>query len=148
MLYKSSICSLHGSDILNHMTVKSTSIYGVYFDAQSRVLLVKDSNSSMWGFPGGGVEEDEAHDDTLRREFLEETGMEAQGGSAYITSQEDTMKQRHFYTIEMVRGNLSKNGNGIDVESAAYFDVSKLPLSDLAPGVENIVKHCRSLRFD
>ncbi|HSD56358.1 MAG TPA: NUDIX hydrolase, partial [Candidatus Saccharimonadales bacterium] len=87
-----------------------TSIYGVFLNAEGLVLLVKDAHSQVWGFPGGGVEAGETHDEAVRREFLEETGMSIVGEVVYITDQDDASKQRRFYKIAQVSGVLRKGG--------------------------------------
>lgn len=126
--------------------MKHVSVYCVYFDAHNEVLLVKDANSLLWGFPGGGIEPHESHDNALRREFAEETGMIMQGMSLYITTQGSNGKQRHFYKIESVSGHLQIQGNDDDILEAAYFDVKGLPVG-LAPGVEEIVIQQISLSY-
>ena len=49
------------------------SAYGVYL-TNKKVLLVKPKWSNLWEFPGGGKNPNEKIGDTLRREFVEETG--------------------------------------------------------------------------
>ncbi len=44
-------------------------------DEQDRLLLLKRSDSSCWGPPGGAVEPGEIVEDAARRETLEETGL-------------------------------------------------------------------------
>lgn len=117
---------------------KRTSVYCVHVDANQMILLVKDAHSLQWGFPGGGLEPGEAHDDALHREFTEETGMVMRGASTYITRQDSETWQRYFYKIEIADGHLQKQGNDDDILEAAYFGIKDLP-SDLAPGVEEIV---------
>lgn len=121
-----------------------TSIYGVHINAQGRVLLVKDSHSHLWGFPGGGVEEGESHADTLRREFLEETELNAAGDFRYITQQHDAVKQRYFYEAPETVGDIQTIGNGSDIECAAYFNMADLPSLKLAPGIKMVIKHLRT----
>jgi ADP-ribose pyrophosphatase YjhB (NUDIX family) len=118
--------------------MKRVSVYCVYFDAHNEVLLVKDANSLLWGFPGGGIEPSESHDNALHREFTEETGMIMQGASLYIATQDSNVRQRYFYKIESIEGRLNKLGNDDDILEAAYFAVRNLP-SDLAAGVEKII---------
>lgn len=59
-----------------HTSVRS---YGVLIE-EGRVALVRSSNPQhvppLWWLPGGGIDFGEAPEDTLVREFKEETGLE------------------------------------------------------------------------
>ena len=88
------------------------------------MLLVKDVHSHLWGLPGGGVEDSETHDDTLWREFLEETGLYVAGESRYITEQTDVHKQRFFYAVDGAADALLKAGNDSDIEMAGTLALS------------------------
>jgi len=60
---------------INKRHVKNRkAVYGIYCKGE-KVLMVKDSVSNKWEFPGGGVEKDEDNLKSLKREFLEETGL-------------------------------------------------------------------------
>jgi TDG/mug DNA glycosylase family protein len=53
-------------------------VRAVVVDPAERVLLVRfefPDGRSLWATPGGGTEPDESHEETLRRELLEETGL-------------------------------------------------------------------------
>lgn len=102
------------------------------------MLLVKDAHSMLWGFPGGGIEPGESHDDALHRECMEETGLTIRGAATYIAQQNSDARQRFFYRIEGVEGNLGKQGNNDDILEAAYFSAKNLP-PDMAAGVEKII---------
>jgi 8-oxo-dGTP diphosphatase len=60
--------------------IRRVGAYGLYRDDQGRVLLARNSSASefpgLWGLPGGGVEQGEHPDDTVVREFREETGLD------------------------------------------------------------------------
>jgi 8-oxo-dGTP diphosphatase len=60
-----------GSDLL-----LLASVMGVIYDAQSRVLLVRQSADSLWSTPGGIIEPDETPATAVVREVREETGLE------------------------------------------------------------------------
>lgn len=49
----------------------------VVLDPAGQILLVRFEfpDRSVWACPGGGVEPDESHEDALRRELREETGL-------------------------------------------------------------------------
>lgn len=47
---------------------------GVLFVAGSRVLLLRRSDTGLWGFPGGHVDEGETQVQAIERECFEEIG--------------------------------------------------------------------------
>lgn len=51
-------------------------VRGIVLDDQNRVLLIQQTYSSGWIFPGGGVEFGETLETALSRELREETGVE------------------------------------------------------------------------
>jgi ADP-ribose pyrophosphatase YjhB (NUDIX family) len=61
------------------MRIRRVGAYGICRDADGRVLLARNSDLSefpgQWTLPGGGVEQGEHPDDTVVREFAEETGL-------------------------------------------------------------------------
>jgi 8-oxo-dGTP pyrophosphatase MutT (NUDIX family) len=59
----------------NIIAKKRKSAYGIFIK-DSKILLVKPSWVDIWEFPGGGKDHNESLFDTLKREFLEETGFE------------------------------------------------------------------------
>ena len=55
----------------------------VLLDQDDRALLVRWRlpGRDVWGTPGGGVDPGETHEDAVRRELLEETGLELPAGA-------------------------------------------------------------------
>ena len=69
------------------------------FDAEDRVLMVRTHKwSNRWGLPGGKVKFGEPSEDALRRELLEETGLEVQD-VAFVMVQ-DCIRSEEFYRDE------------------------------------------------
>ena len=66
---------------LNEWTVPAprSAVRALVVDADDRVLLVRFENpathDTWWATPGGGIEQGESHEDTLRRELAEELGL-------------------------------------------------------------------------
>lgn len=54
----------------------SVSVAGIVFDEDDRVLVIRRDDNGHWEAPGGVLELDESFEDGVRREVLEETGLE------------------------------------------------------------------------
>ncbi len=51
------------------------SVRGIIFDDKNNIAMIYSKKYHFYKFPGGGIEENETHLDTLAREIKEETGM-------------------------------------------------------------------------
>lgn len=51
------------------------SVRGIIFDEKGNIAMIYSKKLHFYKFPGGGIEGDEAHLETLTREIKEETGM-------------------------------------------------------------------------
>jgi mutator protein MutT len=51
------------------------SVYGFILNDKNQILLVFKKNSKMWDFPGGGIDTGESLEQAIRREVLEELGI-------------------------------------------------------------------------
>jgi 8-oxo-dGTP diphosphatase len=122
-----------------HTSVRS---YGILIDHE-RVALVRSSNPRhvppLWWLPGGGIDFGEAPEDTLIREFLEETGLEVDNPTLMgVTSdvrRRDNGDKIHtvriIFTVDLVGGELHHEVHGT-TDHAAWFDLSDLETMNIA----------------
>jgi 8-oxo-dGTP pyrophosphatase MutT (NUDIX family) len=75
----------------------SVSVAGVVVDDQGRALLIQRRDNGHWEPPGGILEHDETIEDGLRREVLEETGLEIEPGP--LTGVYQTIPRRIFALV-------------------------------------------------
>lgn len=52
-----------------------SSVTGLVFDRDRKVLLIRHANGGVWVAPGGAIDPDEAPQDAVVREVWEETGL-------------------------------------------------------------------------
>jgi len=126
------------------MSKQHTSVraYGVLLD-EGRVALVRSSNPRhvppLWWLPGGGIEFGEAPEDTLVREFFEETGLHVRDPKLLgVTSDlrhRDNGDRVHtvriIFSVELAGGELSDEVHGT-TDHAAWFDLSGLDSLNVA----------------
>lgn len=145
------------NDILNNLhlideekIIKRIAVYAIC-QKNGRLLMVEDSKSHNFEFPGGGIEKDEDKITALKRELKEETGLTClqkqlpkpffinKGFFFDLTSKQAWKTQRSFYLIDEVAGTLQENGNGEDVCSAKYIELSNIniPMSKTIKKIVN-----------
>lgn len=61
-----------------------------------QILLIKEQGLNLWEMPGGGVENGESLEDSLKREVLEETGYRVSKVLASITQ-----RKTNYYSIKL-----------------------------------------------
>lgn len=133
-------------------TFKSKHIgcYGIVKN-EGKVLLIKKARGAYKGkldLPGGGIERGETADDTLRREFWEEVGVEIKNSKLktvitnYVvwnldeTHLEDLQHIGIIYDVEFDKNDLERikqEADGHDSLGAKWYDVKELTLDDLSP---------------
>jgi 8-oxo-dGTP diphosphatase len=70
-------------------------VYCLMFNSQKDKVAVIQTNNGKYFLPGGGIEDDETHEECLKREALEEMGMDIEIGQFIGCA------RRYFYsTIE------------------------------------------------
>jgi len=128
---------------------------GAVIVAEGKVLIVKrkyDPLAGQWSLPGGGVELGETLEDSIRREMLEETGLEIEVGPVIevfdrITRDEQGEVRYHFVLVDYlcwpIGGELVA---GSDVADAKFVDPSELPQFNLTRKANEVIE--RALELD
>jgi 8-oxo-dGTP diphosphatase len=126
------------------MSKQHTSVraYGILID-NDRVALVRSSNPRhvppLWWLPGGGIDFGEGPEDTLIREFLEETGL-AVDHPRLLDVTSDVRRRdngdkihtvRIIYSVDLVGGELHHEVHGT-TDHAAWFDLKDLETVNVA----------------
>ncbi len=126
------------------MSKQHTSVraYGVLIE-EGQVALVRSSNPkhtpSLWWLPGGGIDFGEAPEDTLIREFLEETGLEVHRpellGVTSDVRRRDNGDRIHtvriLFTVSLLGGELRHEIHGT-TDHAAWFELTALETMNVA----------------
>lgn len=122
-----------------HTSVRS---YGVLIH-EGEVALVRSSNPKhqppLWWLPGGGIDFGESPEDTLLREFIEETGLEVTNpkliGTTSDLRRRDSGDKLHtvriLFTVELAGGELRHEVHGT-TDHAGWFSLSELGDMNLA----------------
>jgi ADP-ribose pyrophosphatase YjhB (NUDIX family) len=112
---------------------------GLIFDSSGRMLLVRTRKwSDLWGIPGGKIEYGESSEAALRRELLEETGLEL-ADIRFVMLQDcvnspEFYRQAHFlllnYVCRMERDSLVRlNGEAQAHAWVTWDEATALPLN-------------------
>mgnify|MGYP001615666968 CR=1 FL=1 len=125
----------------------------VILDAKRRILLELRSDVPVWALPGGGVEENEAPEQAVVREVLEETGLKvdiAHYVGSYKSSYFFYNDLTRVYLCNVVGGRLAANYESARLEffpknrlPAALFYIHKERILDALSGKENLEKEQR-----
>ena len=114
----------------------------------SKILLVQRSRNphkDKWSFPAGFMDALEKPEEALKRECLEETGLdvnildllEVTGGRETPCSADILL----IYRAKILSGQLKA---GDDAQDAAFFDLNALPELAFTSTIETIKKHLNS----
>ena len=103
-------------------------VRGVVTDKEGRVLLVEHTYVHGWYLPGGGVDRGESVEQALRRELLEEAGVEIEGAPELIAIHaSETFKNDHvaLYRIRAWR-QVEATSRG-EIARTGFFAPDALP---------------------
>ena len=97
------------------------------FNDRGEVLLLKHAfrAGSGWGMPGGFMEWGEQPDETLRRELLEEVGIEVT--DVQVLNARSFKRPRQVEIVFVCRSNGHAKPISIEVERAEWFSPDALP---------------------
>ncbi|MFI5492649.1 NUDIX hydrolase [Actinoplanes sp. NPDC051859] len=129
------------------MKVRRIGAYGLCRDASGQVLMAHNSRLSafpgLWTLPGGGVEQGEDPDDTVVREFAEETGLRVRilklhsvTSDVFRLPDTDTWEHtdRIIYDVQILDGELCDEASGT-TDRVAWVVPDQLPLMPFTAGV-------------
>ena len=115
---------------------------GVLFH-EGRVLLVKrgrEPAKGLWAIPGGKIEPGEKLTDAVKREFLEETGIEVEAGEVVYVFDAIDLPKYHYviidYLVKMIGGDLRA---GDDAEEVRWFAPDELDQYPVAPATVELL---------
>ena len=121
---------------------------GVVYNKDGRVLVgqrvFKDQYFGKWEFPGGKIEQGESPEQALKREFLEETGLELLNSKALMQLEHDYPdRQVRLY----VRTTNAFNGTATELEGQTlkWVKIADLDKLDFLAGNTVILDKLKGL---
>lgn len=129
-------------------------VYGIFVN-QERILLIKKARGAykgMFDLPGGGIEFGEKIEETLKREFIEETGLvlsdfsfiaNNEYFSEYLNDQGEPRKLHHlglYYKVSASLENLKTGPDGQDSLGAEFVNIRDLDKIMIAPIAREIIE--------
>lgn len=122
-------------------------VYGIFFQ-DNKVLVIKKSRgpyAGQYDLPGGGLEFDENVEESLKREFLEETNstvneMSLIGVNEYrceFKKENGELKDFHhlgiYYKVDIDFDNLKTSSDGQDSDGALFVNIKDLNIQNTSP---------------
>lgn len=92
--------------------IRRPAVYGLMFNEQKDQIGIIETDDGLYYLPGGGIENNETHEQCLKREAIEEMGLEVEIGSFigsaqqyFYSNSERTyyLNEGHFYFCKMVK---------------------------------------------
>lgn len=126
---------------------KRVSAYGIYIKDE-KVVLTNDAGTDRWDLPGGGIEEGESIEDGLRREFLEETGMEIDREVEFFKSTKEYYwvgkgeawdSNRNYFIVKNIKGELQKKINQHGTAEARWVELKDLDKYKIKQVIKDLI---------
>lgn len=131
------------------MEIKKTHIgsYGIIIK-NDKIALIKKARGGYKGkldLPGGGIEHMERPNETLKREIMEEVGVDVDDYSLLdVTSvnikwemEKDLWEDLHhigiLYKVSISDLNLKGDADGLDSDGASWYSISNLKSEEMSP---------------
>ena len=113
----------------------------------------------MYDLPGGGVEYGESFEETLKREFIEETGLEInslkfiQNNYLTIEYKDDAGEEKglhhvgiYYFVDVKMSNNIKTNADGEDSLGAEYIGIEDILNIDISPISELVIKNFLNIK--
>jgi 8-oxo-dGTP pyrophosphatase MutT (NUDIX family) len=124
------------------------SVTGIVFDDRNRILLVRQTESGLWGAPGGAVDPDEIPADAVVREVWEETGLYTKplrllgvyGGPSCLVTYPNGDRTIYVMTVfecAVLGGALRERSD--ETSAAAFVSASELEAYEISGWVRHVV---------
>ncbi|WP_270181063.1 NUDIX hydrolase N-terminal domain-containing protein [Alkalihalobacillus sp. CinArs1] len=114
---------------LGHITPK-VGVNGIVFSSDKKILLERRADDGTWGIIGGWCDAGESPEESLKREFLEETGLnvKVQDLVSIFTRKPEDFGQPHtsyhpLFICEIQDGNLRTSIESIELKYHHLLDV-------------------------
>ena len=125
--------TVNASESIYPNTFYRVSLKAIIRDNEGRVLLVKESGSDCWSFPGGGIDHGESELDALRRELEEEIDAKGSFEAQPVGIDQMWLDSKRAYLLwivyEVTPGDDFTWGLGLDGDEVAYIDPTALRTS-------------------
>ena len=119
-------------------------VVGAVIERNGGILVCRRNDDDMfgglWEFPGGKVEENEDKKEALKRELMEEIGVEAEVGEL-IRTFEDEKSDMKIYVYLYRCSILSGTPRCIECQDMKWATVSEINALDLAPADRKIAAY-------
>lgn len=101
----------------------------VVLDEEARVLLLNHvfRKGSGWGIPSGFLEKGEQPEEAVRRELLEEAGLEIERAEIVAARTLRRPRQVEMLFLCRAKNNSRAEAQSLEIKSAAWFAINSLP---------------------